>query len=66
MTAATLAEALAEFQASPPTLTKNKAGHQSKYADLVQVNAQVLARLNEAVSGCGRFSSSVWTCTSIS
>ncbi|NYT96305.1 ERF family protein [Salinispora sp. H7-4] len=39
--------ALAEFQAKPPTLTKNKAGHQSKYADLAQVNEQVLARLNE-------------------
>jgi hypothetical protein len=44
---ANLAEALVEFQAKPPTLTKNKAGHQSKYADLVQVNEQVLARLNE-------------------
>lgn len=45
--AATLAEALLEFQADPPVLTKNKAGHQSKYADLVQVNEKVLARLNE-------------------
>jgi len=44
---ATLAEALLELQASPPVLTKNKAGHQSKYADLVQVNEQVLSRLNE-------------------
>lgn len=44
---ATLAEALAEFQANPPVLTKNKAGHQSKYADLVQVNEQVLARLSQ-------------------
>jgi len=46
MAPATLAEALAALQADPPTLTKNKAGHQSKYADLVQVNEQVLARLN--------------------
>lgn len=44
--AASLAEALAEFQADPPVLTKNKAGHQSKYADLVQVNEKVLSRLN--------------------
>lgn len=45
--AATLAEALLELQAKPPVLTKNKTGHQSKYADLVQVNEQVLSRLNE-------------------
>ncbi|MGN9802038.1 ERF family protein [Micromonospora sp. L32] len=45
--AANLAEALLELQAKPPVLTKNKAGHQSKYADLVQVNEQVLSRLNE-------------------
>jgi hypothetical protein len=42
----TLDEALAQLQADPPVLTKNKAGHQSKYADLVQVNAVVLSRLN--------------------
>ncbi|MCZ7434786.1 ERF family protein [Micromonospora sp. WMMC241] len=47
MTTSPLLAALADFQAKPPTLTKNKAGHQSKYADLVQVNEQVLARLNE-------------------
>ncbi|HEX6968508.1 MAG TPA: ERF family protein [Micromonosporaceae bacterium] len=47
MTTTSLAEALAEFQADPPVLKKNKAGHQSKYADLVQVNEQVLARLNK-------------------
>ncbi|NIL65028.1 ERF family protein [Salinispora arenicola] len=47
MTNSPIMSALAEFQAKPPTLTKNKAGHQSKYADLVQVNEQVLARLNE-------------------
>lgn len=45
--ATNLAEALLELQAKPPVLTKNKAGHQSKYADLVQVNEQVLSRLNE-------------------
>lgn len=44
--ATNLDEALLEFQADPPVLTKNKAGHQSKYADLVQVNEKVLARLN--------------------
>lgn len=44
--AETLAQALAAFQADPPVLKKNKAGHQSKYADLVQVNETVLARLN--------------------
>lgn len=42
----TLAEALAMFQFDPPVLTKDKAAHQSKYADLVQVNRVVLARLN--------------------
>lgn len=42
----TLDEALAMFQADPPVLTKDKAAHQSKYADLVQVNRVVLARLN--------------------
>lgn len=39
-------EALAMFQADPPVLTKDKRAHQSKYADLVQVNAVVLPRLN--------------------
>lgn len=43
----TLAEALAVFQADPPLLTKNKAGHQSRYADLVQVNEKVLSRLSQ-------------------
>lgn len=42
----TLAEALKEFQADPPVLKKTKAGHQSKYADLVQVNEVVLSKLN--------------------
>jgi hypothetical protein len=41
-----LAEALLIFQADPPVLVKDKAGHQSKYADLVQVNDKVLSRLN--------------------
>lgn len=39
-------EALLAFQADPPVLTKDKKAHQSKYADLVQVNAVVLAKLN--------------------
>jgi hypothetical protein len=39
-------EALLAFQADPPVLTKDKAAHQSKYADLVQVNRVVLAKLN--------------------
>ncbi|MEU4781066.1 ERF family protein [Micromonospora sp. NPDC023633] len=47
----TLAEALAAFQVDPPVLTKNRAGQvgnqRTKYADLVQVNSQVLARLNQ-------------------
>lgn len=46
-----LAEALAAFQVDPPVLTKNRDGQvgnqRTKYADLVQVNKQVLARLNE-------------------
>lgn len=42
----TLSEALLALQADPPTLTKNRSGHQSKYADLVQVNREVLSRLN--------------------
>lgn len=50
----TLAEALLMLQADPPTLTKNKAGHQSKYADLVQVNREVLTRLNAL--------GVIWTC----
>lgn len=41
-----LGEALLALQADPPILRKNKAGHQSKYADLVQVNEVVLSRLN--------------------
>lgn len=44
--ATNLDEALLEFQADPPVLTKNKAGHQSKYADLVQVNEKLLSKLN--------------------
>lgn len=40
-------EAILEFQADLPVLTKNKAGHQSKYADLVQVNEVILPRLNK-------------------
>ncbi|MGW5556896.1 ERF family protein [Micromonospora sp. NPDC003944] len=47
----TLNEALAAFQVDPPVLTKNRDGQvgnqRTKYADLVQVNKQVLARLNE-------------------
>lgn len=43
----TLAEALLMLQANPPVLKKNKIGHNSRYADLVQVNAEVLARLNQ-------------------
>lgn len=43
----TLAAALADFQADPPVLVKNKAGHQSRYADLVQVNHEVLSKLNK-------------------
>lgn len=43
-------EALLMLQADPPVLTKNKDGQvgnqKTKYADLVQVNAQVLSRLN--------------------
>ncbi|SCL32177.1 ERF superfamily protein [Micromonospora nigra] len=46
-----LSEALAAFQVDPPVLTKNRDGQvgnqRTKYADLVQVNKQVLARLNE-------------------
>ena len=45
-----LDEALAVLQADPPVLTKNKAGQvgnqKTRYADLVQVNAVVLSRLN--------------------
>lgn len=43
----TLAEALLMLQANPPLLKKNKIGHNARYADLVQVNAEVLARLNQ-------------------
>jgi hypothetical protein len=46
-----LDEALLALQADPPVLTKSKDGQvgnqRTKYADLVQVNRQVLARLNE-------------------
>ncbi|MEO3929265.1 ERF family protein [Micromonosporaceae bacterium B7E4] len=48
---ATLTEALAEFQAKPPTLVKNRSGQvgnqKTRYADLVEVNDKVLSRLNE-------------------
>lgn len=40
-------DAILQFQADPPVLKKTKAGHQSKYADLVQVNDVVLPRLNK-------------------
>ena len=39
-------EAMHAFQADPPVLVKDKAAHQSKYADLVQANAVILPRLN--------------------
>lgn len=43
-------EALLMLQSDPPLLTKNKDGQvgnqKTRYADLVQVNAQVLSRLN--------------------
>lgn len=46
----TIDEALLMLQSDPPVLTKNKDGQvgnqKTKYADLVQVNAQVLSRLN--------------------
>jgi hypothetical protein len=46
-----LDEALLALQADPPVLTKSKAGQvgnqKTKYADLVEVNKVVLARLNE-------------------
>lgn len=46
-----LDEALAIFQADPPTLVKDKKGQvgnqKTKYADLVQVNAVVLSALNK-------------------
>lgn len=54
-----LDEALLILQADPPVLTKSKDGQvgnqKTKYADLVQVNKQVLARLNEL--------GLVWKCT---
>jgi hypothetical protein len=47
----TLDEALAVFQANPPSLVKDKKGQvgnqKTKYADLVQVNAVVLSELNK-------------------
>jgi hypothetical protein len=39
--------AILEFQSDPPVLKKTKAGHQSKYADMVQINEVVLPRLNK-------------------
>jgi hypothetical protein len=46
----TLDEALFALQADPPTLTKNREGQagsqKTRYADLVQVNQVVLAKLN--------------------
>jgi hypothetical protein len=46
-----LDEALLALQADPPVLTKSKAGQvgnqKTKYADLVEVNKVVLARLNQ-------------------
>lgn len=46
-----LDEALAIFQANPPTLVKDKRGQvgnqKTRYADLVQVNAVVLSELNK-------------------
>jgi hypothetical protein len=39
--------AILEFQSDPPVLKKTKSGHQSKYADLVQINEVVLPRLNK-------------------
>lgn len=52
-------EALLMLQADPPLLTKNKTGQvgqqKTRYADLVQVNAQVLSRLNAL--------GVIWTCS---
>jgi len=52
-------QVLLVLQADPPTLTKNKDGQvgnqKTKYADLVQVNTQVLSRLNAL--------GVVWVCT---
>lgn len=49
--AATISEVLLELQADPPVLVKDKKGQvgnqKTKYADLVQVNEQVLSRLNK-------------------
>jgi hypothetical protein len=46
-----LDEALLQLQSDPPVLTKSKAGQvgnqKTKYADLVEVNKVVLARLNQ-------------------
>ena len=48
--AANISEVLLELQADPPVLVKDKKGQvgnqKTKYADLVQVNEQVLSRLN--------------------
>jgi hypothetical protein len=40
-------EAMLQFQADMPTLTKDKRAHNSKYADLVQVTEAILPKLNE-------------------
>lgn len=49
--AANISEVLLELQADPPVLVKDKKGQvgnqKTKYADLVQVNEQVLSRLNK-------------------
>jgi len=39
-------EAMHAFQSDPPVLIKDKAAHQSKYADLVQANAVIIPKLN--------------------
>ncbi|MGW3808830.1 ERF family protein [Micromonospora sp. NPDC005113] len=49
--AANISEVLLDLQADPPVLVKDKKGQvgnqKTKYADLVQVNEQVLSRLNK-------------------
>lgn len=47
-------EVILALQSQRPVLTKTKSGHQSKYADLVQVNEVVLKLLNDMQT--------VWTC----
>jgi hypothetical protein len=39
-------EAMLAFQADPPSLTKDKRAHNSKYADLVQATDAILPKLN--------------------